>query len=208
MKSEKLPVLEGDHGLSQKAAGEGNASYYYSLTRLETHGALRAAGNTFQVSGLSWMDHEFFSDSMQPDQVGWDWVSLQMEDGTEWMFYQFRRKDGSRDSFSSGTFVDREGRAHSLSANDFEMQPRDKWRSPHSGAQYPIVWRIRVPRLGFETEISAAMPDQELRTEESSGVTYWEGSIGAQGARNKTPVTGRGYLEMTGYAGPLNSALQ
>ncbi len=211
MQSRKPPVLEGDNGLSQKSAGAGNASYYYSLTRLETSGRLAVDGTPYQVTGLTWMDHEFFSHSMAPNQIGWDWVSLQMDDGTEWMLYQFRRADGSphskHDPFSSATFVARDGRVTHLPANDFELQPLTTWQSPHSSARYPLAWRIVVPKLGMDAEISAAMPDQELVSGESGGLTYWEGSITARGLRNQIPVQGRGYLEMTGYAGPISQKL-
>lgn len=201
MRPQKPPALEGDKGLSQKAAGAGNASYYYSLTRLESSGTISIDGRDYTVTGLAWMDHEFFSNSMEKSQIGWNWVSLQMDDGTEWMLYQFRRGDGKPDPFSSGIFVDRDGRTTHLGASEFEMQPLNTWRSPHSGAAYPIAWRIRVPRLGLDAEISAAMPDQELVSGTNSGMTYWEGSVTAQEARGKSAVAGRGYLEMTGYTG-------
>lgn len=208
LQSRKAPVLEGVNGLSQKSPGLGNASYYYSLTRLETTGHLVADGTTYQVTGLTWIGHEFFSHSMAPNQVGWDWVSLQMDDGTEWMLYQFRRADGGRDPFSSATFVASDGRVTHLEANDFALQPlarraQDKWTSPHSGAQYPVAWRIVAPKLGFEAELQAAMPDQELVSGENASLTYWEGSITVRGKRNGAQVVGRGYLEMTGYAGPV-----
>ena len=203
MQSRKSPVLQGNNGLSQKASGAGNASYYYSLTRLETSGRLQLDGVSYQVTGWSWMDREFFSYTMEPDQTGWDWVSLQMEDGTELMLYQFRRAGGARDPYSSGSFIDRDGRVTPLESQDFQMQPLQQWRSPRSGARYPIAWRILSPRLGLDAEISAAFPDQELLTRETTGLTYWEGSILLRGSRNGIPLRGRGYLEMTGYAGPL-----
>lgn len=201
------PVLQGKNGLSPKAPGEGNASYYYSLTRLETSGELETDGSTYTVSGWSWMDHEFSTSQLQPDQAGWDWVSLQMEDGTDWMLFQLRRADGARDPYSAGSFVSQEGQTRPLLAADFQMLPRTTWRSPHSGADYPIRWRLLVPQLGLDVEISAAMPDQELHTKETAGMIYWEGSILAQGTRNGKPIRGRGYLEMTGYAGSLSGWL-
>ncbi|MGH9785743.1 MAG: lipocalin-like domain-containing protein, partial [Terriglobia bacterium] len=212
----KPPVIQGRDGVSQKAAGEGNASHYYSLTRLETTGVLETGGSSYEVTGLSWMDHEFATNQLQPNQVGWDWVSLQMDDGTDWMFYQLRLAGGGapggKDPHSSGAFVPPMGvppddRAVQLSAEDFEMDPLDDWRSPHSNARYPIRWRIRVPKQGLDVTLSAAMPDQELRTQESTGVVYWEGSVVAQGTRDGRAVQGRGYLEMTGYAGRLHPGL-
>ncbi len=94
-----------------------------------------------------------------------------------------------------------------LSADDFEMTPLDEWRSPHSGGRYPIRWRVQVPAQGLDVTLSAAMADQELITQETTGVTYWEGSVTARGTRNGNAVQGRGYLEMTGYAGPLQPGL-
>ncbi|MBI3894406.1 MAG: carotenoid 1,2-hydratase [Acidobacteria bacterium] len=207
LRPKKNPAIQGKNGVSQKAAGEGNASHYYSLTRLETVGRLKIGNSSYDVTGWSWMDHEFATNQLQPNQVGWDWVSLHMEDGTEWMLYQFRLADGGRDPYSSGSFVNEEGGTVYLSADDFQMEPLAKWRSPHSGADYPIRWRIRVPRLGLDFEIIAAMPDQELLAKETTGVIYWEGSITVRGQRNGNPLQGRGYLEMTGYAGRLPAAM-
>ncbi|MBI2816486.1 MAG: carotenoid 1,2-hydratase [Acidobacteria bacterium] len=207
MRPEKAPVLHAESGLSRKSAGAGNASYYYSLTRLRTSGSLVVNGTAYEVTGLSWMDHEFFTHSMAPNQSGWDWVSLQMDDGTEWMLYRFRRADGSRDPFSSGTFVDRNGKATHLRASDFEMQPLETWRSPHSGANYPVAWRIVVPRLSFQAEIRTSLPDQELVSAVTSGLTYWEGSIVVRATQHGSSTSGRGYLEMTGYAGPISPML-
>jgi predicted secreted hydrolase len=217
----KPPVIQGRDGVSQKAAGEGNASHYYSLTRLETTGVLETGGSTYDVTGLSWMDHEFATNQLQPNQVGWEWVSLQLDDGSDWMFYQLRLASGGaggeKDPHSSGAFVPLLGveqidvppnnRAVQLSAEDFEMTPLEEWRSPRSNARYPIRWRIRAPKHGLDVTLSAAMPDQELRTQESTGVIYWEGSATAQGTRNGKPIQGRGYLEMTGYAGRLSPGL-
>jgi predicted secreted hydrolase len=207
MHSLKPPVLHGERGLSQKSAGTGNAYYYYSLTRLETSGNIVENGRTYDITGLTWMDHEFFTHSLASNQSGWNWVSLQMDDGSEWMLYQFRRNDGSRDPFSSGTFVDRNGHTTHVAAADFEMQPLETWRSPHSGATYPVAWRITVPKLSFQAEIRTSMPDQELVSGTESGLTYWEGSITATAHSSGTNVNGRGYLEMTGYAGSISPQL-
>jgi len=156
------PVIQGRDGVSQKAEGEGNASHYYSLTRLATSGVIETGGVTYNVSGLSWMDHEFSTNQLQPNQVGWDWLSLQLDDGTDWMFFQLRLNDGSRDAHSAGSVVLPDGSSVQLTAADFEMTPLDEWRSPHSGGTYPIRWRIQVPAQGLDVTISAAMEDQEL----------------------------------------------
>jgi len=207
LKSRKPPAIQGKNSISQKADGEGNASHYYSLTRLETKGQLQMNGASYAVSGWAWMDHEFSTSQLQPEQVGWDWVSLQMDDGTEWMLFQLRRKDGARDPHSAGSFVDRDGRVVPLTAEDFQMLPQAEWTSPRSRASYPTRWHIQVPRLNLDVEVSAAMPDQELNTRETTGVVYWEGSVQARGQRVGRSVQGKGYLEMTGYAGPLPNGL-
>jgi predicted secreted hydrolase len=216
------PIIQGRDGISQKADGEGNASHYYSQTRLATSGVIETGGATYQVSGLSWMDHEFSTNQLQAGQVGWDWVSLQLDDGTDWMLFQLRLEDNGnaggggtgagvvgsgKDPHSAGSMVLPDGTSMQLRAEDFEMTPLDEWRSPHSGGRYPIRWHVQVPSQGLDVTISAAMEDQELLTQETTGVTYWEGSIAARGTRKGNPVQGRGYLEMTGYAGPLQPGL-
>ncbi len=122
------------------------------------------------------------------------------------MFFQLRLRGGGaggeKDPHSAGSLALPDGSALQLSAEDFVMTPLDQWRSPHSGARYPMRWRIQVPGQGLDVRVSAAMQDQELITQETTGVTYWEGSVLARGTRNETRVQGRGYLEMTGYAGP------
>ena len=202
------PVLHGVGGFSQKGAEVGNASHYYSLTRLPTTGRLTVGGETFEVRGLSWMDHEFGTSFLEPAQAGWDWFSIQLDDGTDLMVYVMRRIDGSRDPRSSGTIVSRAGVTH-LRADDFRLTPGRRWTSPASGAAYPVAWRIAVPPYGLELDVAAAVDAQELETGRSTGVTYWEGTIDVRGTRGGVPVTGSGYLEMTGYAGaPMSTVLR
>ena len=200
------PVLHGVNGFSQKGAEVGNASHYYSLTRLRTTGRLVAGGETFDVEGLSWMDHEFGTSFLEPAQAGWDWFSIQLDDGTDLMVYVMRRIDGARDPRSSGTAVSAAGATH-LRADDFRLTPGRRWTSPASGAAYPVAWRIAVPSHGLELEATAAVDAQELQTGRSTGVTYWEGAIDVRGTRDGAPVAGSGYLEMTGYAGPPMSTV-
>jgi predicted secreted hydrolase len=197
----KPPVAHGERGLSQKGAQAGNASHYYSLTRMPTRGTLVVDGETVEVEGLSWMDHEFGTSFLEPEQVGWDWFSIQLDDGTELMLFQLRRADGSRDEHSSGTFVDEAGRGLPVRAGDFGLEAGQPWRSPASGASYPVSWRITIPGRELDLRIRAAVEGQELRTERSTGVTYWEGAVDVEGTRGGAPVRGRGYLEMTGYSG-------
>jgi predicted secreted hydrolase len=199
----KPPVLHGDNGLSQKAEGAGRASYYYSFTRLRTEGELEIAGRKETVRGQSWMDHEFGSNQLAEDQLGWDWFSLQLDDNSELMLYVMRRKDGSIDPYSSGTIVSADGSTRRLALADFKIEALDKWKSPRSGAIYPMKWKVTVPREQLELEVTPFFPDQELDTKKSTKVTYWEGSVSIRGAVKGRPVQGLGYVEMTGYAGKL-----
>jgi len=192
----KTPVLQGDRGYSRKGRDPGNASYYYSLTRMPTTGTVSVDGRQWTVEGASWMDHEFGTSALDPDTRGWDWFALQLSDGRELMVYRLRRDDGTSGPFSSGTLVERDGRTRQLSVSDFTLVPGRQWRSPKSGASYPVVWQVRVPSAGLDLAVEAALDAQELRTRRSTNVTYWEGSVRVSGS-----ATGVGYLEMTGYSG-------
>jgi predicted secreted hydrolase len=204
LKSLKPAVLHGQNGLSQKGEGEGRASYYYSLTRMQTEGYLTIDGKKEKVRGLSWMDHEFGSNQLSEDQVGWDWFSIQLDNQTELMLYLMRRKDGSIDPYSSGTLVNANGTTKHLALKDFRIEVLDRWKSPKSGGNYPMKWKIAIPSEAIELEITPAFPDQELITNRSTRVTYWEGAVRIIGKFGKTPIKGAGYAEMTGYAGRLS----
>ena len=199
----KPPVLHGDNGLSQKAEGNGRASYYYSFTRLKTEGELEIAGKSERVRGQSWMDHEFGSNQLAEDQLGWDWFSIQLDNNVELMLYLMRRKDGSVDPYSSGTLVYANGASRHLGLRDFQVQPVERWKSPRSGGSYPMKWKIQLQSEGLELEIVPFFPDQELDTRKSTKVTYWEGGVQVRGILQKRTVQGLGYVEMTGYAGKL-----
>jgi predicted secreted hydrolase len=197
---EKPPVIHGENGVSQKAEGAGHASYYISLTRLRTSGTIQLNGHTYLVSGLSWMDHEFFTQQLGREQVGWDWFSLRLTDNTELMLYRIRRKDGSVDSFSAGTFVDPSGRCLHLQKEDFSLLPgAETWKSSATGAVYPVRWQLLVPRLELGLEATTPLPSQELAGQSRFTPNYWEGAIEINGHRGKANLTGVGYLEMTGY---------
>jgi predicted secreted hydrolase len=206
MKTAKQPVIHGENGISQKAEGPGRASHYVSFTRLVTNGVILLAGQRLNVTGESWMDHEFFSHQLAANQSGWDWFSLQLSDGTEIMLFQLRRKDGTLDPFSAGTFVDPEGRSMHLSAKDFSLTPGKNWTSPNSGGRYPIEWNVRVPSLGLDASISTRLAQQELAGKTRAAPTYWEGAIEVMATKKGQPLKGQGYLEMTGYAGPAPMA--
>ena len=193
-------VIHGQNGVSKKAEGEGRASHYYSFTRLSSQGVLRMGSQQFAVSGLSWFDHEWATNQLTANQAGWDWFSLQLDDGTDLMLFQLRTKEGGRDPNSAGTFVDAKGVATRLAEADFTLEPIETWSSPQSGGRYPVTWRITIPRLQTRLDVSAGLKDQELRLKP---IVYWEGSVRAQGTVGGRNVKGSGYLEMTGYAGPI-----
>jgi predicted secreted hydrolase len=197
---EKPPIIHGENGVSQKSAGEGRASHYISLTHLTANGKLEVNGEQLTVSGVAWMDHEFFTHQLEPQQVGWDWLSLQLDDKTEVMLFHIRRNDGSIDPFSSGTYVDAQGKSTHLRAGDFTLQPLvQNWTSPATHATYPIAWKIAIPKLELKLEAHTSLPEQELTGKTSIAPSYWEGAISLEGRGGKTPVGGVGYLEMTGY---------
>jgi predicted secreted hydrolase len=195
----KGPILQGDGGYSQKGPDPGNASYYYSQTRLDSSGTVQIGDIPYQVGGWSWMDHEFSTSALAPDQVGWDWFALQLDDGSELMVFQIRKADGSADPFSSGTWVAPDGSTLHLSRDDFEIAVGDTWRSPHSGATYPSQWTVAVPVADLTLNIEPYLADQELNV----SYTYWEGAVRISGERAGNPVGGVGYVEMTGYAGSM-----
>jgi predicted secreted hydrolase len=194
------PVLHGDRGYSQKGSMPGNASHYYSLTRLPTEGSLLVDGTRVEVSGLSWMDHEFGTTFLEAGQRGWNWFAVHLDDGRDLMLYQFRREDGALDPHSSGTLVNTDGTTVRIAANDFSAEPGHRWTSRATRAQYPIEWRIRMPREQLDLVVMAPVRDQELLGERS-GVNYWEGAVDVSGTAGGRPIRGRGYLEMTGYSG-------
>lgn len=204
MTSRKPPVIHGKDGISQKGSGAGNASHYISFTRLLTSGTIELNGKSYSVEGTSWMDHEFFSSGLDKDEVGWDWLSLQLADNTELMLYRLRHKDGSVDPFSSGTYVDANGKSTYLSVRDFSMTPTgETYTSSVTKALYPIGWRVTIPSLRLQLQLKTPLASQELPSNSSAGLSYWEGAIDISGTRSGAAVTGVGYLEMTGYAKPM-----
>ena len=202
--AEKPPIIHGENGVSQKAAGLGRASHYISLTRLATQGLIQLNGMDSSVAGLSWMDHEFFTHQLEPDQAGWDWLSLQLNDNTELMLFRIRRRDGSIDPYSAGTFVDSRGRAIHLRKADFTLEPLGKtWTSLETHAIYPIAWKMEIPRLGIALQATTPLISQELAGKTRLSPSYWEGAITLRGNRESKPLQGTGYLEMTGYDRPF-----
>ncbi|MBZ0168721.1 Hydroxyneurosporene synthase (CrtC) [Candidatus Methylomirabilis lanthanidiphila] len=203
----KPPAIHGSHGVSQKAAGPGRASHYYSLTNMATEGTLTLTGKPRTVTGSTWMDHEFGSNQLTESQVGWDWFAIQLEDGAELMLYQLRLTDGRADPHSSGSLIHPDGQVEHLPFSAFRLTPQEVWQSPKSGGRYPIRWQIQVPGRDLDLSVQAAFPDQELDTRGSTLVTYWEGSVAISGTAGNRPIAGVGYLEMTGYAAPFRQPL-
>ena len=199
LRSSKPPAQHGINGVSVKALGIGHASHYYSMTRLIADGTIRVSDKREEVTGLAWMDHEFGSASLREHQQGWDWFSVQLENETELMLYQIRRTDGSPDVTSSGSIIQPDGNVIHLRAGQFRITPRGSWKSPRSGATYPMGWTIDVLPLNIRLQVRDKLPDQELVTRGSTRVTYWEGAVSVVGSFAGTSVRGHGYVEMTGY---------
>jgi predicted secreted hydrolase len=193
----KPPVLQGDRGLSQKGSAPGNASYYYSYTRLEAEGTVEVEGRPVPVRGTAWLDREWSTSALSDGQVGWDWFALQLSDGRDVMVYQLRRADGSPDPLSKGVVVQADGSARTLPLDAFEVEPTGSWASPIDGSVYPSGWRVRLPSEGLDLVVDPVLQDQELEV----SFRYWEGAVDVTGSADGTEVTGRGYVELTGYAG-------
>ena len=183
-------VLQGERGLSRKSAAPGNASYYYSLTRLPTRGELRIGEARYTVTGDSWMDREWSSSALDRDQVGWDWFALQLDDGRDLMYYQLRDAKGAADPFSRGSLVGPDGQLQALLPGQVTLTPLRHWQA-NDGARYPVSWRLQVTEPELDLTVDALFDDQRM----DHSVRYWEGAVEVSGSH-----TGRGYLELSGYA--------
>lgn len=195
--SSKPIVLQGDRGLSQKSVDAGNASYYYSFTRLATTGTITVNGEQLTVNGTSWMDHEWSTAVLGPNAVGWDWFSIQLNDNRELMLFQIRQKDGTIESLSSGTLVEPDGSTRHLTRDQFKIDALSTWKSNATGATYPGSWNVTIPSADIQLNIKPYVADQEMLV----SIIYWEGAVNIGGQSNSRTVTGRGFVEMTGYAG-------
>lgn len=194
MAGDKPLVLQGEHGLSRKSATPGNASHYYSFTRLPTRGELRINDTIYRVQGDSWMDREWSSSALEKDQVGWDWFALQLEDGRELMFYQLRDRQGRMHPFSRGNLVEKDGSVRTLLADQVTLTPLRHWRAD-DGTRYPVGWHVQVPGTALDLQVHALLDDQLM----DHSVHYWEGAVEVSGSH-----PGRGYLELSGYADDKN----
>ena len=188
-------VLQGEEGWDRKGREPGNASYYYSFTRLAARGSVRTGDASFEVTGTAWMDREWSTSALDPELAGWDWISLQLSNGRELMLYRLRRKDGGTGAFSKGALILPAGERIALAAGEFEVAPRRWWTSPRTAARYPVAWSIEIPSQGLSLEVEPRLDDQEL----DLSVRYWEGAVLARGRAGRETVTGQGYLELVGY---------
>ncbi len=192
-KASKPVVFHGPNGFSRKSDEPGAASQYYSFTRLVTSGEVEFEGERIRVNGESWMDKELSSSHLAENQVGWDWFSLQLDDGRELMLYLMREAGGPVD-YAAGTLIDTEGEALHLRMDDFDVDVLEHWTSPETGARYPSRWRVRLPDVELELEVQSLAADQENRSRLPGGVYYWEGAVVVSGTE-----TGRGFVELAGY---------
>lgn len=189
-------ALQGDRGLSAKTADGSTASYYYSITRLQTEGELRLGEERFVVTGTSWLDREWSSEGLANDQSGWDWFALHLSDGRDLMWYRLRDHQGEK-SHASGILVQPDGTFRSLGPRALVLSVEDHWQSERSGVRYPSRWRLQLPEAQLDLRVEPRADDQEL----DLGVRYWEGAVVVRGSAGSTPtpITGEGYVELTGY---------
>jgi predicted secreted hydrolase len=195
----RMIVPQGDGGYSKKAQCETCASMYYSVPQIQAEGEIRIDDKLVPVSGILWMDHEFMTNALQPEQVGWDWFSLMTERGQSFMLFQVRGTDSSHNYFSA-SFVDG-GKVTKLGADDFSIKAESSWVSPHSGATYPQRWRITAPKVSFDEVLIPVLSDQEVRAGGKDPMTYWEGAI------TNGEHTVKGFAELTGYGKPVSPGL-
>lgn len=197
LRPQKRVVLNGVNGVSFK--DEGEASRYFSYSRMSMEGDLARNGKTEHFKGSAWMDREFGTWKPTENQKGWDWFSIQLDNGSELMCYQLRNSHGEPSPYSSGTFVDVDGSSLSLTASDFTIEPQGEWKSPTSGAVYPSVWKITVPSKNIALDVVPVIKNQELDTRGTTMIVYWEGCCDVTGTAAGTPTEGKAYVELVGY---------
>ncbi len=199
LKSTKPAALNGHEGVGVSFKDEGEASRYFSFTRMEAEGDITWHGQTEHFTGAAWMDREFGTWRTTDNQKGWDWFSIQLETGAELMVYHLRDSQDRPSPFSSGTFVDENGRSTHLARADFELEATGYWQSPHTGAVYPSGWIVRVPRFGIELKLQPVLQNQELDTRGTTMIVYWEGACNVNGRHGARETKGRAYVELVGY---------
>jgi len=191
-------LLQGKQGLSRKGPKDKQASYYYSQPQLAARGSLRLKGQDFAVSGKAWLDHEWSEEILHPDAAGWDWIGMNLTDGSALTAFRLRTRDGGT-LWDGGSFRSPKGGLYTFSRGEVIFKPVRYWKSPLTQTTYPVEWIVRTP-ADFYT-VRAVIDNQELDSRQSTGAIYWEGLselIDSNGKR-----VGMGYLEMTGYSQPL-----
>lgn len=191
------PLLHGEQGLHQKGLEAGNASYYYSLTGLDVAGTVTTPEGTTPVTGQAWMDHEFGTSALSNNVLGWDWFSVQLENGDKLMLYQFRMVEGAETIPTHSTLRRADGDVRILSGDEYTISPLDSWTSPRTGIVWPMGWNVTIPDEELALTIQPLFADQEMQVQ----FVYWEGAIEAEGTLAGAPIRGRGYVEMTGAGG-------
>ena len=199
LKPTKPAVLNGKGGDGVSFKDEGEASRYFSYTRMEMEGDLIWNGTIEHFKGSAWMDREFGTWTPTENQKGWDWFSIQLDNNCELMCYHLRNSKGEVSAFSSGTFVNEHGEFQHLAAEDFTIEPTGYWKSPRTNATYPSGWRVKVPRMALDLTAAPVIEDQELDTRGTTMIIYWEGACETQGKAGEADVKGRAYVELVGY---------
>lgn len=190
-------LIHGANGISPKSFKPGHASHYYSLTRLQASGTLSLYGKSHAVQGTVWFDHEWATNSLDPDEAGWDWSGLHLSSGEDLMLFRIRDKEG-KEVFVSGTLRGTDGSVRAVT--DLELTPRGIWKSPHTGGLYPASWELKIPSCRLTLALTPKIADQELVL---APFAYWEGAVRGEGKSGDVPVTAEGYFEMTGYGGKI-----
>jgi predicted secreted hydrolase len=190
-------LLQGQAGFSRKGPGPGEASFYYSLPHLAVSGTVESAGQQRSVTGQAWLDHEWSDNYLAKSAAGWDWIGINLDDGSALMAFRIRAKRGG-EYWAGATHRSVSGEVRTFAPLAVRFQPLRQWRSPRTGVEYPVAMRVRVGDLTLE--LQPLMDDQELDSRASTGAIYWEGAVAASSAGRSV---GRGYLELTGYAAPL-----
>jgi predicted secreted hydrolase len=189
----QAPLLNGDGGVSRKGPAAEAASYYYSLPHMKVAGAIARAGRRDRVTGEAWFDHEWSSEYLDAEAVGWDWIGINLDDGAALMAFRIRGAQGDA-RWAGGTLRTGDGKVQILGPSDVGFREARRWVSPRTAVSYPVEWQVRIGTR--ELDLEPLLDDQENDTRMSTGAIYWEGAVRAYEAHR---LVGRGYLELTGY---------
>lgn len=206
LKPTRPPLFQGPDGYSRKGSEPGQASQYYSFTRMKTEGRRVTASGTQVLHGITWFDQEFGSSQLSDRQEGWDWISLRLSNGADLMVYRLREEDGSITPQSSATIRYRNGAVEYIGASDWQMKPVEYWKSSETGARYPVEWNLLIPQKNINVTVRSRFPQQEMVLAGALTAPYWEGVIRAEGQWGDGSVKGEGFLEMTGYVDSLSGS--